>query len=89
MRYELKPNLKKILERLKKRDIVAFNSIIGKIEEIVNSNPNLYKPLRHLHNIKRVHIMKSFVLVFSYDQRENFLIFLDYDHHDNIYKKYR
>ena len=88
MQYEIKPNLQKILEKLKKKDIVAYNAIIDKIEEIVNSNPDSYKSLRHLQNIKRVHIIKSFVLVFSYDKRNEFLSFLDYDHHDNIYKKY-
>ena len=89
MKYEIKPNLQKILEKLKNKDPVAFKAIVDKTEEIVNSNPELYKPLRHLKNIKRVHIMKSFVLVFSYDKRTDFLSFLDYDHHDNIYKKHR
>lgn len=89
MQYEIKSNLQKILEKLKKKDSVAFQAIIDKIEEIVNSNPDSYKPLKHLQNIKRVHIIKSFVLVFSYDKRNDFLSFLDYDHHDNIYKKYR
>ena len=39
MQYEVKPNLQKILEKLKKKDSVAFQAIIDKIEEIVNSNP--------------------------------------------------
>lgn len=89
MQYEIKPSLQKILEKLKKKDFVAFKAIIDKIEEVVNSNPDSYKPLKHLQNIKRVHIIKSFVLVFSYDKRTEFLSFLDYDHHDNIYRKYR
>ena len=89
MQYEIKPNLQKILEKLKKKDSVAFQAIIDKIGEIVNSNLDSYKPLRHLQNIKRVHIIKSFVLVFSFDKRNDFLSFLDYDHHDNICKKYK
>jgi len=35
--------------------------------------------------LRRVHIGKSFVLVFEIVENENKVIFLDFDHHDNIY----
>ncbi len=91
MNYELKPELEKILGKLKKKDSVAHKAILNKIEEIANSpDPDRYKPLRYgMKNKKSVHIVKSFVLVFEYDRQRQFLSFLDYDHHDNIYKKYR
>jgi len=90
MNYELKPHLEKILEKLKKKDQVAHQAVKAKIIEIVNTNPEHYKPLKHnMKTIKSVHVMKSFVLIFTYDQRADFLSFLDYDHHDNIYRKYR
>ena len=58
-----------------------------KIDEVVNSyDVEHYKNLRHnMKDSKRVHI-GHFVLVFSYDKRKDFLSFLDYDHHDSIYK---
>ena len=88
MRYEIKPELEKTLSKLRKKDKKAYEQIYRKIEEIVNSDPEHYKNLRYdLKNIKRVHIKKSFVLVFSYNQKEQLISFLDYDHHDNIYKK--
>jgi mRNA-degrading endonuclease RelE of RelBE toxin-antitoxin system len=37
--------------------------------------------------MRRVHIDKSFVLVFSIDETEKTVIIEDYDHHDKIYKK--
>ena len=89
MEYEIKPNLQKILDKLRRKDNVAFEAILDKIKEIVNSDPDSYKPLKHIQNVKRVHIIKSFVLVFSFDKRNQFLSFLDYDHHDNVYKKFR
>lgn len=90
MNYELKPELEKILGKLKKKQPVAFSAVMKKINEIVNSgDPDHYKPLRfNLRNKKRVHIMSSFVLVFTYDKQREFISFLDYDHHDVIYGRH-
>ena len=87
--YDIKPELSKILKKLFKKDKDAYEQIINKIDEIIKcQDPEHYKPLRYdLKNKKRVHIKKSFVLVFSYDKHKNFVSFLDYDHHDNIYNK--
>ena len=89
MRYEIKPSLEKILKKLKKKDPVSFKAITNKIGEVVNSNPDHYKPLKHgMKNWKRVHVMKSFVLIFTYNKAEDLLSFLDYDHHDVVYRKH-
>ena len=86
--YEIKPNLLKILNKLSKKDKVAYEMVLNKIDEIKNSaDVGHYKNLQYdMKNRKRVHIIKSFVLVFSYDKESNTISFLDYDHHDNIYK---
>ncbi len=53
--------------------------------EILN-DPQRYKPLQHdMKGLRRVHIDKSFVLVFEIIESENKVIFWDFDHHDNIY----
>ena len=39
----------------------------------------------HMKGLRRVHIDKSFVLIFEIVETENKVIFLDFDHHDNIY----
>jgi addiction module RelE/StbE family toxin len=36
---------------------------------------------------RRVHISKSFVLVYEIDEKSKVVRLLDYDHHDKIYKK--
>ncbi len=88
MNYEIKPQLQDILVKLKKRDNIAYQQIIKKIKEVVNSDPNHYKNLRYdLKRFRRVHIKGSFVLVFEYKENEQSLSFLDYDHHNNIYEK--
>lgn len=86
--YEVMPNFQRILNKLFKKDKSRYEQVINKIEEIINS-PDIehYKNLRYdLSDKKRVQI-GHFVLVFSFIKPENKIKFLDFDHHDNIYKK--
>jgi len=88
-KHEIKPSLRDIFKKLSKKDKVAYEQILKKIEEIINcEDPESYKNLRSpMQHLKAVHIKKSFVIVFSYDKQNDFLYFIDYDHHDNIYRK--
>ena len=85
--YEVKPHLHKILQKLFKKDRAAYHAVMGKIQEILTcEDVEHYKNLRYdRKEEKRVHVMKSFVLVFSHDPGRDFVSFLYYDHHDNIY----
>ena len=87
--YDIKPHLKKVLEKLSKRDKNQYEQVLKKIEEIIKSDSiDRYKNLRYdMKECKRVHI-GHFVLVFSFDAEQNLVSFEDYEHHDNIYKKY-
>ena len=86
--YEVMPNLQRILNKLFKKDKSRYEQVMNKIEEIINSSDvEHYKNLRYdLSDKKRVQI-GHFVLVFSFIKSENKIIFLDFDHHDVIYKK--
>lgn len=85
MKYEIHPDLDKILSKLAKRDKVQFEAILKKIDEIINCpDINHYKNLRApLQRYKRVHVYSSFVLLFR--PEGDTIIFRYYDHHDNIY----
>jgi len=85
MKYEIHPDLDKILSKLSKKDKVQFEAILKKINEVINSeNIEHYKNLKKpLQKYKRVHVYSSFVLLFRID--EDKIIFRYYDHHDNIY----
>ncbi len=89
--YDFSPKLKRIIRKLVKKDRQRADIIYNKAKEIINSDETTiehYKNLRHdLSNQKRVHIDKSFVLTFSFDKKKKFILFLDFDHHDNIYKR--
>ena len=81
-----------VINCLLKKDRRRYEILMKKIEEIVNSDEETierYKNLRyHLKNEKRVHIDKSFVLTFEYNKTKKFILFTDFDHHDNIYKRW-
>ncbi|MFH1310878.1 MAG: type II toxin-antitoxin system RelE/ParE family toxin [Nanoarchaeota archaeon] len=89
--FNLTDELKSIIEKLVKRDKKRVEIINKKIRQIVNSDSTFiehYKNLKHdLKDFKRVHIDSSFVLVFKVDLPNNFILFVDFDHHDSIYKK--
>ena len=87
MDYEIKPSLKKILNKLSKKDPLMCRRILNKIQEVINSDPEHYKNLRHdLKDFKRVQ-MGHFILVFKFIKSENKIHFEDFDHHDRIYLK--
>lgn len=78
-----------MIDKLVKKDKKTAEIIYKKIKEIVNNDPEgikRYKNLRYnLSDLKRVHIGKSFVLTFKVDISNNFILFWDFDHHDNVY----
>ena len=87
--WERSEKLKKILERLFKKDKVRYEAVLKKIEEVINSeDPDHYKNLSYdLREFKRVHVDSHFVLVFKFDKNKKLIRFEDLDHHDNIYKR--
>lgn len=86
--YEIKPSLKKILKKVSKKDKSAYEQILKKIEEIINSQDvNHYKNLkRPLQEFKRVRIKASFVLTFKYVESEDKIVFYHFGHHDDVYE---
>jgi YafQ family addiction module toxin component len=86
--YELRKSVEKNFHKIAKKNPEQLRKISNKIKEIIaceniNHYKNLKKPMQHL---KRVYIDKSFVLIFSVNEKSKLIIFEDFDHHDNIYK---
>ena len=72
-------------EKLAKKNKKQLEIISTKVAEILE-NPHRYKNLRApMNHLKRVHIDKHFVLIFSIDEKSKTVTLIDYDHHDNIY----
>jgi len=89
--YDFTQRLKFKIIKLKKKDRKRTEILHKKVRQIINLNEadiEHFKNLsRGLSDRKRVHIDKSFVLTFKFDREKKFILFLDFDHHDNIYKK--
>ena len=91
MNYTITKNLHKKIHKIKTRNKHQSEALEKKMQEIILSNVNEiehYKNLRTpMHNQKRVHINSSFVLTFKLDKQKNQITFLDFAHHNKIYKK--
>ncbi len=81
------PSCQKAIKRLTKKDPLLQNILEKKITEILE-NPTRYKPLRNdLAGYYRVHIMTSFVLIFTVDPKEKIVSLVHFSHHDDAYQR--
>ena len=91
LQHDFSDKLKEIMKKLFSKDKHRYAILMKKIVSICESDEftiENFKNLRHkMKVLKRVHIDKSFVLTFRYVREKKFILFLDFDHHDNIYKK--
>lgn len=80
-----KSKVDKLFSRLSSKNPKHLEMIFKKVQQIVK-NPERFKPLRgDMHGSRRVHINKSFVLVYEVDEKNEIITIVDYNHHDNIY----
>lgn len=89
--FELSEELKQEFAILARRDKKIMEIINKKVKEIISCNEETiehYKNLKHeLKEFKRVHIRKSFVLMFKVFKQEKLILFYRFRHHDDVYKK--
>ena len=87
--FDLTDELKIKIRKLTKKDKNKAEIINKKIKEIINNDFDSikrYKNLKYkLKEFKRVHIDRHFVLTFKMDQKNNFILFIDFEHHDKVY----
>lgn len=83
--FDIKENLDKKLSKISNKNPKQLEIIYKKVEEVIK-NPQHYKNLKSpMQHLKRVHIDKSFVLLFSVNEQEKKVVFERIEHHDNIY----
>lgn len=89
--FDLSDELKLVIRKLEKKDKVRVIIFNNKVKEIINNNIksiDRYKNLRYgFSDYKRVHIDKSFVLIFKVTKEKNFILFERLEHHNKIYGK--
>ena len=88
--FDLSDNLKATVRVLLKKDKARVIILNKKIKEVISCNEKTiehYKNLMYgLSGYKRVHIDKSFVLIFKIFKEKKYILFERLDHHDRIYK---
>jgi len=78
--------LKKLFIKIKKKNRLLAEILKRKITEIIE-DPYRFKPLTaNMAGIRRVHIGKSFVLIYEILEKEKIVRLLDFNHHDKVYK---
>ena len=83
--FDFEKKFYKKVSKLKEKEI--FN-LLDKVVEILSAEDfSHYKNLRYdLKKYRRVYVNKSYVIIF-YDANKK-VYFVDYDHHDKIYKNW-
>jgi YafQ family addiction module toxin component len=83
---EVPEHLDKKFLKLAKKDRQQKEAIERKVTEIL-ADPHRGKPLRgDMKGARRVHIQKSFVLIYEIDEQNQIVRLLDYEHHDRAYE---
>jgi YafQ family addiction module toxin component len=81
---EFSDEFRKVLRDLLKRNHALHSRLAREVRKII-ANPDIGKPLRYSLKIYRRTHVGSFVLL--YEIVGQVIRFLDFDHHDRIYKK--
>lgn len=88
--FDISDELKVLFRKLSKKNRVRAEILNNKIKEIVANDANTidrYKNCKYdLKDCKRVHIDKSFVLLFKVYKEKNTIYFWKLKHHDKAYK---
>jgi len=83
---EIEERCKRALEKAGARNQEFKRAVENKLKQILE-DPHRFKPLHFpLENTRRVHILKSFVMVFEIIEGRKTVRVLDIDHHDKVYK---
>lgn len=81
------PVVDRAFKRLAKKDRNQLLAVSKKIAQL-QQNPLIGKPLHFpLQNMRRVHVHKSFVLIYDIQEKEKTITIRGYDRHDSVYKK--
>jgi YafQ family addiction module toxin component len=86
--YELdiRPKLYKQLEKLENKNVVIYDAIFKKVDEILE-NPKRHENLKApLNKMRGVHIQKSFVLLYSIDEETKIVTLEKFMHHPDSHR---
>ena len=87
--FDISDELKLVIRKLIKKDKKRLMILHKKIKEIINNDHETierYKNCKYdLKEYKRVHIDKSFILLFKVIKEKNYILFVKLRHHEDIF----
>ena len=75
----------KRMKKLKRDNLQLYERLKKKMVEILE-NPDHHKPLSNILKGKRRAHVGSFVIMYRMDEEGKKVVFLEFDHHDKVYK---
>lgn len=85
-KLRLRKNVESVFVKLVRKNAQRLSIIQKKLQQVLK-NPYQFKPLKApMQNFRRVHIDKSFVVIYRIDEENKAVELWKYDHHDNVYK---
>lgn len=83
---ETKKEFDSELKKLVHKNAELKKAFENKLKQILE-NPFRFKPMRApLQGFRRVHLMKSFVLLYKINEQEKSVELVRFEHHDNAYE---
>lgn len=80
------PSCKDEIKKYAKKNKELKNALKAKVNKIL-SNPYQFKPLRGpLAGLRRVHVLKSFVLIYRIDEKNKTVVLVRFAYHDEAYR---
>ncbi len=83
---KVRAHVDKIFDKMGKREKHSLEIIYKKLEEVCE-NPLKFKPLgAPMQGLRRIHVLKSFVITYSIDESTHTVWIEDFAHHDEVYE---
>jgi len=81
----VRTHVDRIFSKMGKKERHNLGVIYKKLDEVCK-DPGRFKPLNApMQNLRRVHVLKSFVIVYSIDESAHEIWIEDFAHHDEVY----
>ena len=82
---KLRTHVDKLFNKMGRKDRHNLEIIYKKLEEVCE-DPNKFKPLgTPMQGMRRIHVLKSFVIIYSINESTHSVWIEDFAHHDEVY----
>ena len=82
----LRAHVDRLFAKMAKKERHSLEIIYKKLAEICE-DPSKFKPLEApMQGLRRAHVLRSFVIIYSIDEASRTVCIEDFAHHDEVYE---